>query len=254
VLPTGLYPKPIPNLNTISYYSFGGNSSYNSGTFSLRKRFARGLFFRVNYVFAKSIDTASGLNYAGDGGYAGAQDARNLNAERGRSDFDIRHVFSMNFTYQLPSGHHWLTSGWQLAGTGRAYSGQPFTPQTSAGNTDLGEPTRPDRIATGTVANPSPDRWFDVNAFPPVPLTAFRFGNSGRNILDGPGFMAINLSASKRFRISERAEAQLRWEAFNVTNHTDFKLPNVNVDVANAGTIIAANPARVMQLGLRLQF
>jgi hypothetical protein len=130
----------------------------------------------------------------------------------------------------------------------------PFTPQTSAGNTDLGEPTRPDRIATGTVPNPSPDRCFDVSAFPVVPLTAFRFGNSGRNILDGPGFMTINLSASKRSRISERAGAQLRWESFNVVNHTNFNLPNVNVDVANAGTIIGANAARVMQLGLRLQF
>ena len=90
VLSTGRYPKPIQNLNTISYYSFGGNSTYNSGTFSLRKRFEHGLFFRVNYVFAKSIDGASGLNYAGDGGYAGARDARDLNAERGRSDFDIR--------------------------------------------------------------------------------------------------------------------------------------------------------------------
>lgn len=253
-LPTELYPKPFPNLNSISYYSFGGNSSYNSGQFSLHKRFSHGMFFRVNYVFAKSIDTASGLNYAGDGGYAGAQDARNLNLERGRSDFDIRHAFSMNFTYQLPFGHHALLGGWQLAGTGRAYSGQPFTPQTQAGNNDLGEPTRPDRIADGRLPNPTPDRWFDVNAFPVVPLTAFRFGNSGRNILDGPGFMSINLGLSKRFRIRERSDVQFRWEVFNVTNHTNFKLPNVNVDAQNAATITAANPARQMQLGLRFQF
>jgi hypothetical protein len=160
----------------------------------------------------------------------------------------------MNFTYELPLGRSWLANGWQLAGTGRAYSGQPFTPQTAAGNTDLGEPTRPDRIADGSLSNPTPDRWFDVNAFPIVPLTAFRFGNSGRNILDGPGFAAMNLSLSKRFRFREHGDMQFRWEGFNVLNHTNFKLPTVNVDVANRATITAAQPARVMQLGLRYQF
>jgi hypothetical protein len=254
VLPNGSYPKPIPGLNTISYYSFVSNSSYNAGTLSLRKRFTRGLFFRVNYAYAKSIDTASGFNYAGDGGYSGAQNALDLNAERGRSDFDIRHALSMNFAYQLSLGHSWIGSGWQLAGTGRAYSGQPFTPQTSAGNNDLGEPTRPDRIASGSVANPTPDRWFDVTAFPVVPLSAFRFGNSGRNILDGPGFVGINLSLSKRIRVREHGEAQFRWETFNVLNHTNFMLPNVNVDVVNGATITSAQAARVMQLGLRYQF
>ena len=88
---------------------------------------------------------------------------------------------SMNFFYELPLGRSRLTSGWQFAGTGRAYSGQLFTPQTQAGNGDLGEPTRPDRIANGSLANPTPDRWFDIGAFPVVPLSAFRFGNSGRN-------------------------------------------------------------------------
>jgi hypothetical protein len=147
-----------------------------------------------------------------------------------------------------------LASGWQFAGTERAYSGQPFTLQTQAGNNDLGEPTRPDRIANGSVANPSPDRWFDFGAFPVVPLSAFRFGNSGRNILDGPGFIGINLSLIKRFRVRERGEAQFRWETFNVLNHTNFKLPVDNVDVINGATTTSAQPSRVMQLGLRYQF
>ncbi len=253
-LPNGTFPKPIPALNSVTYYSFGSNSSYQAGTVSLRGRFTRGLFFRVNYAFAKSIDTASGLNYAGDGGYAGAQDARNLNSERGRSDFDIRHVMSANFTCELPLGRGRFARGWQLAGTGRLYSGQPFTPQTSTGNTNLGEPKRPDRIAAGSLANRASDRWYDTRAFPLVPLTAFRFGNSGRNILDGPEFAALNLSFSKRFPIGERGDLQFRWEAFNVSNHTNFKLPVVNIDAANAATITAANSARVMQLGLRVQF
>jgi hypothetical protein len=253
-LPDGSFPKPVPALGTISYYRFGSNSSYNAGTLALRKRFTAGLFFRVNYTYGKSLDDASGLNYAGDGGFAGAQDSRNLRGERGRSDFDVGHTFSMNFTWQIPFRQSRLLRGWQIAGTGRMYSGQPFTPQTQNGSASLGEPTRPDRVAKGTLSNATPARWFDIAAFPVVPLMAYRFGDSGRNILDGPGFVGINLALARRFAISDRASAQLRWETFNTTNHTNFRLPNVNVDVTNAATITASQPGRIMQLGLRLQF
>lgn len=253
-LPDGSYPRPITGLNTITYYAFGSNSSYQAGIFSVRKRFEHGLFFRFNYAYGKSIDTASGLNYAGDGGFSSAQDARNLNSERGRSDFDIRHVASMNLTCQLPFRNNLLARGWQIAATGRFYSGQPFTPQLSNGNISQGEPTRPDRIRHGSLPNPAPERWYDISAFPLVPLAAFRFGNSGRNILDGPGYAGLNLAVSRRFQFSERAGLQLRWEAFNITNHANFMLPNVNVDVANAATITSAQPARVMQFGIRASF
>jgi hypothetical protein len=246
--------RPFAGFADIQYYSFESNSSYNAGTLTMRKRFDRGLFFRGTYTFGKSIDTASGLNYAGDGGYQGAQNSLNLDSERGRSDFDIRHVFSMNFGWELPSPRNVLLRGWQLAGSGAMYSGQPFTPKLSGPSSDLGEATRPDRIANGSVANPSANGWFDLSAFPIVPASAFRFGNSGRNILDGPGTVALNLALSKQFRIRERIRSQLRWEAFNVTNHTNFQLPNIVLDKANAGTITGAKPARVMQFGLRFDF
>jgi hypothetical protein len=147
-----------------------------------------------------------------------------------------------------------LLKGWQLAGTGTAYSGQPFTPQLSGPSADLGQATRPDRLANGALPNPSPNLWFNLAAFQAVPDSAFRYGNSGRNILDGPGTLALNLSLSKEFRIRERARAQFRWETFNFTNHTDLSLPNDTLDKANAGTITKNKPARVMQLGLRVQF
>jgi len=243
--------RPYAGYGDIEYYTFGSNSSYQAGTVTLRKRFQHGLFFRANYTYGKSLDSASGLNYAGDGGYAGAQDSQDLLLERGRSDFDIRHVFSMNFAWQLPFRQNMLVRGWQFAGSGTAYSGQPFTPQLSGPSIDLGQATRPDRILSGTLPNPSPNLWFDLTAFSIVPDSAYRFGTSGRNILDGPGAIAINLSLSKEFHIRERSRAQFRWETFNVTNHTNLELPNDTLDKANAGTITANKPARVMQLGLR---
>src|ERR1035437_584527 len=238
----------------IEYYTFGGNSSYNAGTLTVRKRFNRGMFFRANYTFGKSIDTASGLNYAGNGGYQGAQDSLNLNSERGRSDFDIRHVFSMNFAYQLPFQRNFLVRGWQVAGTGTAYSGQPLTPQLSGPSNDLAQATRADRLSNGALDNPTANLWYSPAAFAIVPDSVFRYGNSGRNILDGPGSTAINISLSKWFQLAERAKAQFRWEAFNTTNPSNLSLPAVNLDKSNAGTITKARAARVMQVGVRYQF
>ncbi|HTD21159.1 MAG TPA: TonB-dependent receptor [Terriglobales bacterium] len=250
-------PRPFSNFyGDIEFYSFGATSNYNAGTVTLRKQSHNGLSFRANYTYGKSIDENSGLNYAGDGGFKGfAQDSLNLRSERGRSDFDIRHVFSTSVIYQLPFTRNIFVRGWQLAGTGTAYSGQPFTPvQTQGFSVDKGQPTRPDRIASGTLSNPSHLAWFNLAAFQIVPLTAFRYGNSGRNILDGPGSLAINLSVSRNFSISEYGRLQFRWEAFNLTNHTNFQLPNTSIDTAAGGSITKANAARVMQLALIYRF
>jgi hypothetical protein len=249
--------RPYNGYGDIEYYTFGGNSSYNAGTVTVRKRISNGLFFRANYTYGKSIDSNSGLNYAGAGGYQGAQNSLDLAAERGLSDFDARHVFSMNFAYMLPFRGMALIRGWQLAGSGTARSGQPFTPQYSGPNSDLAEATRPDRLLNGSVANPSPTMWFNLNAFVPVPDSAFRYGNSGRNILEGPGMAAINLSLSKTFQIRERFKAQFRWEGFNTLNRANFQVPADTLDKANAGTItntLSNVPGRQMQLGLRCSF
>jgi hypothetical protein len=246
--------RPYGGYGDIEYYTFGQNSSYNAATITVRKRISNGLFFRANYTYGKSIDTNSGLNYAGAGGYQGAQDSSDLKAERGLSDFDSRHVFSMNFAYLLPFRRFALIRGWQLAGSGTARSGQPFTPQYSGPNNDVAQATRPDRLLDGSLPNPSPNMWFNVNAFVPVPDSAYRYGNSGRNILEGPGSAAVNLALSKEFRVGERFKAQFRWETFNLLNRANFMQPGNTLDKANAGTIISAGAGRQMQLGLRCSF
>jgi hypothetical protein len=117
-----------------------------------------------------------------------------------------------------------------------------------------GGAARPDRIAKGTLPNPTPDQWFDRTAFPVVPVGAFHFGSSGRNILDGPGTFSLNVGLSRRFRFSESKALQFRCESFNVTNRTSFNLPTPQVDVLNGASISAAKSPRQMQLGMRLEF
>jgi hypothetical protein len=136
----------------------------------------------------------------------------------------------------------------------RIYSGQPFTPQTSNVQLDQGEANRPDRVAFGNLSSPTPDRWFDVAAFPVVPTGAFRFGNSGRNILNGPGMVQINVGLIKAIKLDEKRSFQLRVESFNLPNHPNFDLPNVNVNAVNGGTVTSANEGRLMQVALKFLF
>jgi hypothetical protein len=208
----------------------------------------------VNYVLSKSIDNASQVSSSAAGGYAGAQNARSLGSERGRSDWDNRHAFTVSFSYELPLGPSAWGRGWEVTGSGRMYSGKPFTPQVSNADLNNGEANRPDRVANGKLEQRSPQKWFDVFAFPVVPRGAYRYGNSGRGILDGPGSVGLNLGVSKRFRLREKDYLQFRLESFNVTNHTNFRMPNVNVNAPNGATITGASPARQMQAALKYQF
>jgi hypothetical protein len=250
-LPNGDFPKPVPEFNTINYYSFGSNSIYNAGILTVRKRFALGFFYRASYVYSKSIDDASQVSGNSDGGYPRAQDARNTSLERGRSDWDNGHAFTMSFAYELSYRKVRRLRGWQLAGSGRMYTGQPFTPRTSNVDLNLGDANRPDRIAKGRLANRTPERWFGLDAFPVAPRGSYRMGTSGRNILDGPGVVTVNVSLMRKFRIHERDYVQFRCEAFNVSNHPNFRQPNNNVNAINGGVITQADPARVLQFGLK---
>ena len=204
--------RPYPFFSGINIINDGSNSIYSSGQVTVRRRFSKQMFVRGSYTFAKSIDCSSNTGGTISYNFSAAQDSRNLKLERGRSDFDIGHTFAGSFIWTPQMSHHWLARDWQLSGTSTIYTGPPFTPRVANVNYSNGEATRPDRIAKGTVDNPSPDLWFDRRAFIPVPTGAYRFGNSGRNILDGPGTIAINTSLSRRIRLDERRSLQFRME------------------------------------------
>jgi hypothetical protein len=250
----GVFPRPFPAFSSITQIPDFSNSNYNSGTVTLRRRLTRQFFVRTAYVYAKSIDEASNTGGSIPAGFPNAQDSRNLRSERGRSDFDVGHAFSGSFIWVQNFSRHPLLRNWQISGTTTAYTGPPITPKVANFDVTTGGAARPDRIATGTLPNPTPDQWFDRTAFPPVPVGAFHFGNSGRNILDGPGTVSLNSSLSRRFRLSESRALQFRWESFNLINRANFNLPQTQVDVISGATISAAKAPRQMQLGLRLEF
>ena len=249
----GNFPRPYSAFGDIDYYGFGFNSIYTAGILTVRKRFARGVFYRMNYVYSKSIDNASQIADTADGQMA-VQDVRNLRSERGRSDWDVGHSFTTMFMYDLPFRGNRLLNNWQIAGTGRMQTGRPFTPNISGAQLDQGEANRPDRLSKGTLPNPGPDMWFDLTAFRPVSTDSFRFGTSGRNIIDGPGLISLNVSLIKRIRVRERGTMQFRAEMFNALNHPNFNLPNKTINAPDGGVITAGGGPRLMQVSLRYQF
>jgi hypothetical protein len=149
-----------------------------------------------------------------------------------------------------------ILGGWQVNGILRFLDGLPFTPMVSNANaTLLALPGRPDRIGSGSIADQNRFHWFNPKAFVAVPLNAYRFGNSGRDILTGPGYVGVDASIFKDFALPmEGHRIQVRAEAFNLPNHPNFGQPAAAIDQPTAGVINSAAAARQLQLALKYVF
>jgi hypothetical protein len=266
--PVQVFPvsSAIGLLNTMES---DASSTYHSLQAKLAKRFSRGISFLAGYTFSKSIDNANGY-WQYNGGATKPQDSFNYGkAERGLSIFDSHHRFVLSYSLDLPvgKGKRFLANsnrilmsalgGWQLSGVSSASSGRPFTPIISvnrANTANAGE-LRPNRLGSGELSGDqrSVNRWFDPKAFSlPAPFT---YGNSGRNILIGPGLVNFDFALVKSFAITEKVRLYFRGEAFNLLNKANFGLPNRSVDLAQAGVISGTfAPPRQLQLALRLAF
>ena len=115
---------------------------------------------------------------------------------------------------------------------------------------------RPDRIGPGRVESPTVDRWFAVEDFVRPTEPTATYGNSGRNILRGPGQFTIHASIGKLTRIGP-VETELRVEAFNLLNQPAFANPASTIGTGNVGTIsslLPFTPMRQLQFVLKARF
>jgi len=260
--------RPYPNLSDAVGVVPWGNSSYNSLQTSFDRRMGA-VRFTGAWTWAHSID-----NTSGESSNSPIQNSRNLAAQRASSTFDVTHKLALSGTYELPfgKGHRWMNSaptpvewvigGWQVNNILTLLSGLPFTPtmQTSTLNTGTGSQF-PNRIGSGKLPSSerSIDRWFDVAPFVAPPQ--FTFGNSGRNILRGPGTKQFDLSLFKSFPFAEKRRVEFRAEAFNALNTPQFNNPNASIGFSGAGKITSAGTptvyqrtSRQIQLALKLYF
>lgn len=155
-----------------------------------------------------------------------------------------------------------VASGWQLNTIATFQTGLPFTPtmQTNALNTGTGSQF-PNRIGSGVLPSDqrSVDRWFDASAF--LAPGQYIFGNSGRNILCGPGTRQIDLSLFKSFPFTEGRRVEFRAEAFNAFNTPQFNNPNASIGFSGVARITSAGSptvyqrtSRQIQLAVKLYF
>jgi len=258
--------RPYPQFQTINALLSDGSSVYHGVQFSVQRHFSRGFSFLASYTFSKNLDTNTGWGW--DSGSGTWQIGSDPMANYGISDNDRTHNASGGFVYQLPFGKgrrmlnrggvlDALVGGWQLSSMFRLLSGAPFTPTMSGANLSgaLSGAWRPNRIGKGTVPNPTIDLWFDPSAFAaPDPYT---FGNSGRNILRGPGFKNVDLSLAKSVglpMLGEAGQLQLRVDATNALNITNWGMPLSGIGGVQVGAITWCHAMRAVQIGAKLAF
>ena len=81
------------------------------------------------------------------------------------------------------------------------------------------------------------------------------YGNTGRNVLHGPGVRNFDLIVGKQFSLPwERHHLQLRFESFNFTNTPHFGQPASGLRAAATATVNAADEPRRIQFALKYTF
>ncbi|HYE65373.1 MAG TPA: TonB-dependent receptor, partial [Pyrinomonadaceae bacterium] len=268
---TSFVLRPVPQFEDILILESRANSNYHSLQARFQQRLDFGLAFLSSYTWSKSIDNASSFfTSTGDPNFP--QDSYNIRAERGLSNFDVRHRLSLSYSYDLPFGKGrslfadagWLShflSGWQTYGIVTLQTGRPFTvallPEidnsgTGRSNLGFGANDRPNVLGDPSLSRRTPERWFNTAAFVFPPRGSF--GNAGRNILEGPGYQNVNASLVKNTALSERFNLQLRAEFFNLFNHPNFDLPDNFLGSPTFGRILSAREPRHIQFGVKLLF
>jgi len=228
-----LFYAPNPNINSVTIYQTDVNSSYNALLATITHRLSHGLQLAANYRYSKSLDQCSSDQNCNQ------TFPFQQSTERGPSDFDVTHTFTMNVLYELPffrSRHDWLhtvAGGWKLSGILTLNSGFPWTPVVGTcvvnvfGNVC---PTRPTAYLGGAGTNYSTSNFqrLDGNFSgestgtvtcdqgPPVTCTTKYFKvvdtptglgvlppapGVGRNSFRGPRYTGIDMSFGKRFTL-----------------------------------------------------
>jgi hypothetical protein len=283
-----------PSTETVQYPAFApaipwrgsvGMSSYNGLSVALRRSFSHGLLLTANYTYSHEID--NGSNGSGDGDEISPQNPLCLDCDRASGAWDATHVVNGNAVYQLPFGRgkamlneggvaSSILGNWELTTTALARTGFPvnvlmpssYTAPDGASGTE-----RPD-LVPGISLTPPGGRtvaeWINPAAFA---TPAGEFGTAPRDLLRGPGTWQIDIGASKKVPLTERASLEFRSEFFNIFNHPQLGPPqatfnpanttgfgsiittvNLNTAIISPITPVGSGTPREMQFSLRLAF
>jgi len=274
--------RPFKNITSSLGFldsEWNGYSNYNAANVKLERR-SNSLALVAVYTYSKSLDDKSAA--AGVGGtnaFAGHMDEHNTRLDYGRSDFDVPHRFVTSAVYQLPFGRgkrygnsmnkaaDLALGGWQVTGITTFQKGFAFSVLANDNFGLLTTFTQRANLVPGCNPNSGFSKgiseWFNTACF--VQPLAGQFGNSGRNIIRGPGINNWDMGLGKDFKFTERVAFQFRVEAFNLFNHAQygfdpFTSTGIGAPVSNNpnngdyGRVVAARPGRIVQFGGKFVF
>lgn len=280
-------PRQNTAFSTIELKSSDGNSWYNAMIVDVRKRWGRGFSIQSSYTFSRNIDTTQASTFFSDatnGTTTAFPEFPNLSYNKGLADYHTKHNWVVNFNWEIPFARNvkgfkkTLLDGWQLAGINNAHSGNPLTVFVQANRSrslwqpSLGPGIGRDRasIASGftyeSAVLGTPEQYFNPAAL--VLQPAGTFGTTGRGAFIGPNYRTFDVALVKNTPLAkllgESGNLQIRFEAFNLFNRTNFAPPALT---AFAGAADGEAPlstfgrirstvtsSRQIQLGLRLAF
>lgn len=267
---------------TIEAKTSDGDSWYKALIVDLRRRFADGWSFQASYTWSDSQDTTQASTFFSDAtnGTTSAFPEYLDGYNRGPSDFDVRHNFVANATWDIPWGRDLagaagaVLGGWRLSAIGSYRSGYPLTVfvqnnrSRSLWQPSLGPGIGRDRpsyapgFSAGNAVTGNPAQWFNPLAFALQP--AGTFGDTGRGDLRGPDLRVVDLAMSKDTSLVGSRRLELRLEVFNLFNRANFGVPNLTAFAGAADGEAAlgsfgrirntVTSARQVQLGVRLRF
>jgi hypothetical protein len=258
--------RPIPEFGDITYAFNGGRSRYNS--FQMRVEGRRGsLTFLQSLTLSKAKDNGAGTLENPNGNFPAPQNFYDLDAEYGTSAYDQPWNSTTSLVWQLPffKGNKWL-GGWQVAAINNMWAGEVITFQynpaaafqVSGITQDFrgANNYRPNLTCDPTLpaGQRSPSAFFNTSCVQVPTSPSQPFGNAGRNSARADAIYQLDMALSKSFTVWRESRLELRLEAFNVLNKTNFRAANGNRSAAAFGTITATYDPRQLQLGVKFSF
>ncbi len=271
--------RPIREFADITYAFNGGKSRYHAFQGKLDWRVSGQLTLMQSLTLSQTKDNGAGSLESPNGNFPAPQDFRNMDADFGLSGYHQPYNSTTSLVWDLPFGKgrrfmgdaplalDVLLGGWQIAGVNTFAAGDPvtltYTPgptfQVSGIQQDFrgannyrpnvnGDPLVPED--SRTVQNYLSRDTVVVPTDPSQP-----FGNAERNSLRGPRFWGLDVQATKRVDMPwPNGALELRLEAFNVLNRSNFRAPNGNRSANAYGTITTTYDPRILQVGVKLSF
>ena len=235
-----------------------GTRTYDALLLSVQHRQSRGVTIQGNYTWSHCIDDNGSTPQFQNSGQQ-VKERRRLN--RGNCDQDRRHNVNVSTVYETPQFNQtalrMIGRDWKISAILRLQSGGYLTvvPGTDRALTATGD-QRVNRVLSDPyTADKSFSQYLNPAAF--AQPTLGTYGNLGRNTIQGPGLVRLDLGLTRAFRVREKQTLEFRAEAFNAPNHVIPADPNVTLNSTNFGKILnyrTAYSPRIMQLAMKYVF